>query len=217
MKKSVYVLAILLVGLAPSSLPARTITLTTSDCDEMAVLFALAPRMSWGMKQLGSGIFNTQPTLDWSGKVTLLMRFPVDELIPPGQRITKAQFTIVAGYVYSLPVIQIRRVLAEWGPGVCYQYRMTYPKKLEWAQPGARGAAVDRTARDSAVIRVPKVGEYSVDVTEDIELWYTGAVPNRGWMMAFETDGPHIYIPSPYVPRGGARKEWKLQITFEPK
>lgn len=68
------------------------------------------------------------------------------------------------------------------------------------------------------LIKVTKVGEYTVDVTEDIELWYTGAAVNRGWIMTLERDGEHIYLASPYTPGYlGGGKTWKLQITFEPQ
>jgi hypothetical protein len=217
MKKSAGFLAILTAALLASAAAARTITLTTADCDEVAVLSALSPRMSWAITQGQPDIFLTQSRLLWNSKMTVLLRFPIQTLIPPGQRITKAEFTLVATYVSGLPVVQIRRALAEWGPGVCHQYRMTFPKKLEWSQPGGRGAAVDRAAKDIALFRVAKVGEYTGDVTEDIELWYTGAVPNRGWIMAFESEGHHIYLTSPYTPTAAPNHEWKLQLTFEPK
>jgi hypothetical protein len=56
-----------------------------------------------------------------------------------------------------------------------------------------------------------------VDVTEDVELWYTNAVSNRGWILAIENQSGPFYSPSPYSPRYNSGKRWKLQITFEPQ
>ena len=198
---------------------ARTITLTAESCDQMACLSANAPRLSWAMIQSGPGVFNAHPQFQFSGKQALLMRFPFTDIIPKGQRITKAEFTINPTYLAGTAAhVQIRRVLAEWGTGVCHQYRLTHPQKLEWSQPGGRGAGTDRAAKDTALIKVTKVGEYTVDVTEDVELWYTGASANRGWILTLEKDGEHIYLPSPYtVGYVGGAKAWKMQITFEPQ
>ncbi len=197
---------------------ARTITITAEDCDQIACLSAEAPRLSWAMVHAGSGVFNGQPRLHWSGKMTLLMRFPITDIVPKGQRITKAELTIMPDYLAgSAAHLHIRRAVAEWGTGVCHQYRMTYPTKLEWAQPGGRGAGADRTVKDSATIKVTKVGSYTVDVTEDIELWYTGGAPNRGWIMNLD-EGEHMYLPSPYTTsHHGGGKNWKLQLTYEPQ
>ncbi len=196
-------------------LEARTITLTADDCDQMAALTPIAPRLSWGLSQQTPGVFFGQPQLYFVNNLALLLRFPVADLIPKGQRITKAEFTITPNYVAANPTVRVRRVLAEWGPGVCHQYRMTYPKKVEWAQPGGRGAAVDRSDKDSAVFKMSKVGEHTADVTEDIELWYTGAANNRGWILTL--DEGVVYLPTPYSLPGTTGKQWKLQITFEPQ
>ena len=214
-KKMVASLAFLITMTA--ALPARTITLTAEDADEMAAISPLAPRLSWVMGQPTPGVFNAQPTLYWSSPIALLMRFPVKDHIPKGQRVTKAELTIAPNYVAGIPEVHVRRVLAEWGTGVCHQYRMTYPQKLEWAQPGARGNATDRANKDSAVYKFAKVGEQTVDLTEDIELWYTGGSPNRGWIFTVEPDGNLAYLPSPYGPQVNGGKQWKLQITFEPQ
>lgn len=207
----------LLLSAAP--LPARTIAVTAEDCDEMAVISARAPRLSWAMPSNGGeGMFHVQPTLYWDSKTAVLMRFPIAALIPKGQRVTRAELTITASYVESpQSEVHVRRVLAEWGSGVCHQYRMVHPQKLEWSQPGCRGAATDRANKDSAVFKTAKIGDYTADLTEDIELWYTGAVPNRGWIFTLEPDASRIYVPAPYCPAVAAGKQWKLQITFEPR
>jgi hypothetical protein len=198
-------------------LPARTITLTAEDADQMAAIAAFAPRLSWVTTQPGNGgVFNTQPHLYWNSKIAVLIRLPFNELIPKGQRVTKAELTLNAHYIAGTePKVTVRRILAEWGIGVCHQYRIAYPKKIEWTQPGGRGAATDRAARDSAVFKFAKIGEQTVDLTEDVELWYTGAAANRGWIFTMETDGEHVYMPSPYAPHANGPKQWKWQITYE--
>lgn len=205
-----------LISLMTAPLQARTIKLTAEDCDEMAAISALAPRLSWVMGPTPA-IFKTQPALFWEGRIALLMRFPVKDYIPRDQRVTKADLTIAPSYLLGKPEIHVRRILAEWGTGVCHQYRMTHPQKLEWTQPGGRGNSTDRASKDSAVFKLAKTGEHTVDVTEDIELWYTGAAANRGWIFTLEPLGYHTYVPSPYSPRQGGAKLWKLQITFEPQ
>lgn len=142
--------SVLLLVLA-STVSARTITITAEDCDQMACLSANAPRLSWAMTTPAPGVFNSFPQFQWSGKHALLMRFPIADIIPKGQRITKAEFTIHPTYMAGTAAhVQIRRLLAEWGTGVCHEYRLTHPRKIEWAQPGGRGAATDRAAKDSA-------------------------------------------------------------------
>jgi hypothetical protein len=199
-----------------AGVPARTITVTGEDCDEMAAISVEAPRLSWVMAPY-PGMPMTHPTLFWSGSISLLMRYPVKDLIPKGQRVTKAELTIAPYYLAGTPEIHVRRILAEWGTGVCHQYRMTHPQKLAWAQPGCSGGATDRVAKDSAVFKFAKIGAQTVDLTEDVELWYTGAVANRGWIFTLEPNGHHCYVTSPYAPHYQGGKEWKLQITYEPK
>jgi hypothetical protein len=205
----------ILLGI-PFPLSARTITLTAEDCDQMAALSALAPRLSWAMHRANDGVYNSQNTLYWSTNIAVLMRFPFKDLIPRDQRITKAELTIAPSYIAGVPEVHVRRILADWGTGVCHKYRMVHPQKLEWAEPGGRGISTDRANKSSAVFKIAKVAEQTVDLTEDVELWYTGAVPNRGWIFVMENDA-HVYLPSPAEPCGGGGKQWKLMVTFEPK
>ena len=61
-------------------------------------------------------------------------------------------------------------------------------------------------------------GEAQPDiVTEDIELWYTGAAANRGWILTMEENTGPVYLYAPYGPHHGGAQRWKLQITYEPK
>lgn len=213
MTRNILVLAAALATFAP--LAARTITLTAEDCDQMALISSRNPRLSWVGVHYGTDVvFNGHQFYMVPGSA-LLMRFPLDP-IPPDQRILKAELTIPPNYVAGAPKVLVRRLLADWGTGVCHLYSRTYPKKVEWSQPGGRGAS-DRAAKDSAVFHVKAVGEHTVDVTEDIELWYTGGSTNRGWILNLENDLGAIYFPSPYSPTVNGGKQWKLVITFEPK
>ena len=210
-----HALAALLVLLAAGPLAARTITLTAEDCDRMAVTSPQAPRASWAATRLAPGVLDTAHQLQMYREMTFLLRFPLDK-IPKGQRITKAELTIKADHRDGEPKLILRRVLAEWGPGVCHLYRMTLPKKVEWAQPGARGGATDLANKTSATVRVQALGEYTVDVTEDVELWYTGAAVNRGWAL-WQEEAFSVFFPSPYNPHTDSGKQWKLRITYEPQ
>jgi len=194
---------------------ARTITLTAEDCDRMAGITAKSPRSSWAFTQYATGAYDTFLQLQLYQGMAVLMRFPLTE-IPKGQRITKAELIVTVTHVDSAPKLYIRRLLAEWGHGVCHQYRLTYPEKVPWTQPGAQGAATDRAHKDSAVIHAQAAGEYTADVTEDVELWYTGGAANQGWIMAIET-GFSLSLPSPYSAHSASPKQWKLRITYEPQ
>lgn len=209
-------LALALLFMVASTARARTITVTAEDCDRMAILAAHAPRLGWaGFQPSGPGVFTANGQLQFKNDMALLMRFPLTQ-IPKGQRVTKAELTVEPTYVAGTPEFHLRRLLADWGHGVCHLYRQTYPKKLEWAQPGGRGASTDRALKDTAVFHVKAVGAFTADVTEDVELWYTGAAPNHGWIMTLDNDGI-AYFDSPNAPRSGGGKRWKLQITFEPQ
>ena len=56
------------------------------------------------------------------------------------------------------------------------------------------------------------LSEESVNVTGDVELWYSGAAENRGWMLTMEDDF-YIRLASPSYSNHGS---WKLRITYEP-
>jgi hypothetical protein len=197
---------------APSA--ARTLVLTLDDCELMAVISSEAPRLSWAAYGYGDGTFSTV-YIDLYSMRTFLVRYPLDK-IPRGQRITNAEWVLPVNYMVpaSEQRLYVRRVLAEWGAGVCYQYRMMRPKKLEWAAPGARGASTDRVAKPSAVVRVTAAGDYVANVTEDVELWYTKAAANNGWMVTLEDDNVLIRFAGPVW---GGRGQWKLRITYEPE
>jgi hypothetical protein len=205
--------ALALLAAAPAG--ARTITMTAEDADKMAVLDARAPRLSWAAVRPAPGVYTAAPQLQLFGSMAVLIRFPLDR-IPRGQRVLKAELTLKAEYVDHPPGVTLHRLLAEWGPGACHLYRMTYPSRQAWEQPGGRGGG-DRANKASAAFDFRALGEYTVDVTEDVELWYTGGAANRGWILTSAPGGYAVYLPSPYSPTTGGAKEWKLRITFEPR
>ena len=62
--------------LVPGILPARTIVITAEDCDQMAVLSSLAPRLSWAMDAHAASASSTASRIYWTSNVALLMHFP---------------------------------------------------------------------------------------------------------------------------------------------
>jgi hypothetical protein len=206
------VLALALTLVCTGALAARTITISADECDRMGVISATAPRIGWS-NEIGTNMYHTYAQLHLYSNMAILIRYPLDR-IPKGQRITKAEWTVPFTYTAGVKQrLAVRRLLAEWGTGVCHDFRMVLPKKKqEWARPGGLGNA-DRVAKTTAVFMMLNSGQQTVDVTEDVELWYTGAAPNRGWILNLDDPGTAIFMPSPY-PTGA---DWKLQITFEPK
>jgi hypothetical protein len=179
----------------------------------VAILCAEAPRTSWAGFEGTSGLFSDF-YVDLYATRAFLIRYPIDQ-IPKGQRITSAEWTLPVNYL--LPAAEhrlyVRRLLKEWGPGVSHQYRMVRPKKEEWAVPGARGAGSDRVAKASVVVRVAVAREPIVNVTEDVELWYSGAAANHGWILNNEDEGRLVRLNRP---TWGGIPTWKLRITYEP-
>jgi hypothetical protein len=210
---------IVLVGLLASAgtASARTITLTAEDCERIAVIAARTPRLSWAATQNAANTFDVMPQVQMYGhmQTAVLIRYPIEQ-IPKEQRVTKAELVLQVTHVDGKARLRLRRLQAEWGCGVCHQYRMVHPQKLEWAQPGAQDAPADRAAKDSALVEVRGIGEYTMDVTEDVDLWYTGAAANRGWIMNVE-NAYAVYLPAPYSPATGSGKQWRLRITYEPR
>jgi hypothetical protein len=194
---------------------ARTIVLTDQDCEQMAAISADAPRMSWAATIYGTATEYSNHVIDLVPKQAFLIRYPL-ESIPKGQRITRAEW--IVPYMQVSPAagvrMQVRRLLKEWGPGVSHTYRMIRPQRAEWHTPGARGLGQDRAAKATATATAKGVGEQLFNVTEDVELWYTGAAPNYGWILTAEDQDVFVRLRSPFY---GYPKSWKLRITFEPE
>lgn len=201
--------------IATTALPARarTIVITDTACDKMAMIAAVAPRMSWAYRP-------TEPEQGFNSdgillrpEAAFLIRFPLDA-IPKDQRIVKAELLVPLGQFHKPgPRVFVHRVLADWGPGVCWLYRETRPVKVPWAAAGCAGSSTDRAPRPTATLRPEKPGEFAVNVTEDVERWNSGGTPNNGWMFTCDDD-TLVGLPSPIW---SAPNSWKLRITYEPR
>lgn len=204
-----------LVALSPLSAYSRTIILDANDCDLMGAISAASARFSWAMypSVAGGDVFYCTANVVLSPETSLLLRFPLSA-IPAGHRIAHAELLMpVHTWAGNDPRFFLWRLLADWGAGVSYLYRRTKPETVEWEKPGARGQSSDRATQPTDVIRIVKLGEVSVNVTEDVEVWYTGAAPNNGWLVTVEDPGVQVTILSPIW---NAPAEWKLRITYEP-
>ncbi len=192
---------------------ARTFELTDLDADRIAGIGAQAPLSGWVMTELGPGEFSTI-FLDLVPERAFLIRYPLDR-IPEGQRITRAEWVLPVQVVSPTNLrLQIRRVVGPWGKGVCHQYRMQRPNKVPWTMPGAAGLSTDRATQPTAVAKISSPGEVLINVTEDVELWYTGAAENQGWIVTMDDVGGIVRLASPFwSSQGGLR----LRITYEPE
>lgn len=197
-----------------SMVHGKTIVLTDADCELMAAIHADAPRMSWAAVANGTAEFGNHQ-IDLTPKSAFLIRYPI-ERIPSGQRITKAEWVVpfIQHHPPSGVKTQVRRLLQEWGAGVCHQYRMTRPQKIGWHTPGAQGVGQDRAVKATATAIVKGTGEHTFNVTEDVELWYAGAAKNFGWLITTDEESGWLRTNSPFW---SAPKGWKLRITYEPK
>lgn len=216
-KRSALVTAGVLLLAAP--LAARTIDVTDEDCERAAVISATAPRLSWACSEYPDrGTFHTHWGFRLSPGQTFLICFPLDK-IPKGQRIRSAELTIpVAGVDGGPGRVTLRRVLRDWGAGVCHKYRMVYPEPVEWAQPGARGVGVDCATNPTVPpFRIAAKGKKKIIVTNDVEMWYNGDAVNHGWVLTADELGTNIELHSPIsdYPAGG-RGTWRLTVEYVP-
>jgi hypothetical protein len=206
------ILAMLVLVIAPRHMMARTIEFTDEDADRLAVIAVEAPRMGWAANEVGPGQFATDNLLLRQGNAVLI-RVPLDR-IPRGQRITKAEWILRVTYVYqNEPQLYAWRLIGDWGAGACHDFRTTQPKAVKWTEPGARGTASDRADEPTAVVTARSNEDVRVNVTRDVELWYTGGAPNAGWMFSVEQDVQVRLNPPAFTTRG----TWKLRVTYEPK
>jgi hypothetical protein len=205
---------VLTLACAAPTAHARTIELTDYDCDRMAVLSPQAPLSGWAAAEIAAGEFSTVH-VDMRVDRAMLIRYPLDR-IPEGQRITRAEW--VVPIALSIPAgpqrLLVRRIIGPWGVGVSHQFRMQRPKQVAWTAPGAASAGADRAAQPSAVARCDGPGEVTINVTEDVELWYTGAAENQGWLLSVEDPAALIRLNSPFYTGHG---NYKLRITYEPE
>jgi len=213
-RRTLLVVLTLLALAAPAS--ARTIVLTDEDCERMAVLSADAPRLSWAAQEMQPGVWTTKYTLHLKSNKAFLLAFPIDRL-PRDQRITNAELILPIAHVDGEQRLTVRRVVGDWGPGVCWQHRTARPKPIEWTRPGAAAPSSDCAARATANVRIGARGETAVNVTEDVELWYTGAANNNGWVFRVEDQSAQIELLSPLSTYPNGRGSWKLRVTYEPE
>jgi len=199
--------------LLAGALSARTIVLTDDDCPRMAAIAAEAPRLGWAATEMSPGSFMTY-YLDLIPTRGFLIYYPLDR-IPKGQKVTNAEWEIpVSALSAGEPRLYVRRIVGDWGVGVCHEYRSVRPTKVPWNVPGAKGASLDRALKPTAVVRMTAAGPCTINVTEDVQLWNSGAAANQGWILNVEDVDSLIRLNLPmYQGRG----QWKLRITYEPE
>jgi hypothetical protein len=173
-----------------------------------------APRLSWagyrGTSGYGSG------TLAFCNlearQSAFLITFPIDR-IPEGMRITNATLSMVCILNYeNRHRLEVRRIIGDWGDGVSYLYRRTLPEKVLWTEPGAAAVGSDQARRATGVIKLKGMGEIEINVTEDVELWYSQAMANDGWILRLESEGAINFYSPTWNPG-----HWRLDVSYEPR
>jgi hypothetical protein len=181
----------------------------------MAAIDANMPEFGWAGYEHNHTLFNSH-LVGTSLQRAFLIRFPLDR-VPQGHRIVNAELVVpVRGETPADMRLFVWRLTADWGAGVCHLYRLVRPQKAEWSAPGARGTGVDRAPEPTRVVTVTGSGtrEMVINVTRDVELWYTGTANNYGWLFTSEEPGMYVHFDSPTY---AGRERWRLRITYEPK
>ena len=203
----------LMVVLTAAPLLAGTVAYDGSQSRRMAVIDQQAPRLSWATSGRLGAAYNTTGLFLIPGR-GFLFHFDVDDL-PPGQRIVRADLILPLSAISGPdPRFFLWRMIAEWGVGVSWDERLQRPAKQPWAVPGGRAPGLDRALNPSAVVRETQAGPVTVNVTEDVALWYAKASPNQGWMLSVEDPGIWCAFRAPFW---DAPALWTLQITYEPE
>jgi hypothetical protein len=197
-------------------LSARTLYFSELDMVGVAVISSDAPELSWAAVSMGSGTY-TLEKVSLSLSSTLLIRFPI-EAIPEGYRIVRAELSIPVIDVPAGkdPILIVRRMQGDWGMGVNYNYRMQHPEKVLWEEAGAKGTVKDRSASPSAVAKIGGAGHYRVVVTQDVDMWYTGSVPNYGWSVSLEESNARVNLATCWTAGTRFSRSWQLIVTYEP-
>lgn len=204
-----FLLSILM--LAVHSATARTVTLDDSHVTHMAHIGPHIPLAGWVGRMATPGS-HVAGYVDLTPGMGLLMQYPLDA-IPPGQRIVSAQW-IIPTYTAANQRVYAWRLLQSWGVGVCHRYRTTIPQPLEWSTPGARGPGQDRALANSGLFNITSPDEITLDVTQDVELWYTGMAPNHGWLVAIDEAAALLRVRGPFF---NGQNGYRLRITYEPE
>lgn len=195
---------------------ARTIVVTDEDCERIAAISPDAPKLGWATAELQPGVYSGKSVVQLRAGRAFLIAMPLDK-IPEGQRITKAELTIPVNYCEGEQRLSVRRILGDWGAGVNYKHRMVRPQPVEWSRPGAAGVASDSAAKATAQVKIIKRGEVNINVTEDVDLWYTGAAVNQGWIFRVEDQYGDMQLLFPISTYPNGFGSWKLHITYEPE
>ena len=207
---------ILVITLLTSSVVSgRTFEVTDEDCVRIAMIASDAPRLSWAAFPAKYG-YTTNPLALYNNntrKTAFLIVFPLDQ-IPGDMRITSATISMHCILLSTnTPRLEVRRIIGDWSDGVCHTYRRILPEKVKWTKPGATGVGTDRARRATGLLQLgEELGEFSLNVTEDAELWYLGDVPNNGWIVTLETEGEARFRSPTHNPG-----YWKLSVTYEPR
>ncbi len=211
---SSFAVVALVMGIGVAVTWGRTIIVTATICDRMAGISDIAPRQSWALYQPWPGTYSST-TLTIQPRQSFLFRFDLGE-IPEGHRIAHAQLTLPVNTWSGVePRFYLWRVLPDWGRGACHLYRkVERDQKIEWTKPGAAGTSSDRATRPTDIVRITEAGDVTINVTEDLDLWNTGAAPNHGWMLTVEDPGTAVHLQSPAY---SAAARWKLRVTYEPQ
>jgi hypothetical protein len=197
-------------------LAARTIDLLDEDCERVAAISSNVPRLSWAVSEWPRGVYTTNLGISLRPGNAVLICFPIDQ-IPKGQRIRSAELTIPVWGAEGPGRITVRRILGDWGTGVCHQYRMTYPKKVEWGKPGARAIGSDCATKPTAVLQVNEKGHKTVNVFKDVEMWYNGDASNHGWIITAEDQNTSLQLMCPVSSYPAGRGVWKLSVEYVPE
>jgi len=184
--------------------------------DRFACLIEEAPLASHVTHESGAntGVFGSSVVVLNSSR-SVMVRYDISA-IPRGMRITNAELEIPVTYFTPADArFFVYRVLQDWGQGTSYKYRLRTPEqKIEWASPGARGGSSDRATGATASYRVKKAGKIILNVTSDVEMWYTKTAQNFGWLFAIEELGSTVMFTSPTY---HGSEPWRLRVTYEPE
>jgi len=213
-RRSLLVVFVILALVAP--LGARTMDLLDEDCEQVAVISANAPRLSWATSEWPTrGVFTTNLGVPMRNGYALLICFPIEQ-VPKGQRIRGAELTMPVWGAEGPGRITVRRILGDWGAGVCHEFRTIRPKPVPWTKPGARGVGTDCATKPTAVLTVNEKGPKTVNVFKDVEMWYNGDAANHGWIITADDQGTSIQMMSPISSYPAGRGVWKLSIEYVP-
>jgi hypothetical protein len=209
---------LVLVACAASA-RGRTIEMNCFDLTGFAVISPEAPLQSW----VGTGQSVTaekwgnfsSASIDVIPPRSMLVRFDLSQ-IPKGMQITDAELVVPISLQPGVAMrLSVFRLMAEWGVGVCEKFRTRRPQELPWAETGARGAGTDRTVNPTARVELSRIAtEARINVTGDVELWYSGGASNQGWIFIGDDPAQWARIASPIF---AGREGWRLRITYEPK